>query len=208
MADFVTLFFLFFVYHFTYTSINIRKKLIISVPYFILAAFSLFGDMKYILPYFDSETCDYNTTGSIIFYSYFLDVVYSFWATFILIRHYKNRIIPMVTKSQIKVLISAIWFFTVWNIFYEEICKISFLNGHLVDITPHFILGNLFFVSLIAFAIIKKDLFEFNNVLTCGFTIAIWTFAFLVLLFFPMSMVSSFLAIVSYLALMLIFWKM
>lgn len=208
LASFVNLFFLFFAYHFTYTPISKKKKLIISIPYLIAVAVSIFADIKYVNPYFDVRTCNVSDAGPIIFYLYLLGIIYSVWATFILLRYYRNRIIPMVTRSQIKVLISAIWFFVGWNIFYEEIGRIGFLNGYFSEISPHFILGNLFFVSLIAFAIIKKDLFELNNVLTCGFTIAIWTLTFLIALFFHMGIVSSILAIVSYSALMLIFWKM
>ena len=110
----------------------------------------------------------------------------------------------MINKFQIKILISAIWFFVVWNMMYEGIGKFNIS----IDITPHFIIGNLLFVSLIAFAIIKKDLFEFRNVFLDWFTIFLWSILFAGLFIFAANPFVMILCAVAYAALLLIFFRM
>jgi hypothetical protein len=109
---------------------------------------------------------------------------------------------------QIKILIPAIWFFALSNILSEEIYRIGFLMGSYFDNTPIFIISNLFFVSLIAFVIIRKELFEFPVVITSHYTIVIWTLIFLGFLFFYSNLTLVILAAIFYAALMYIFWKM
>ena len=111
-------------------------------------------------------------------------------------------------KSQLRILISSAAFFAVWNIVNEEVSRISTLGNNSIEIAPYFVVGNLFFVSMIAFSIIKKNLFEFRNVLTIGFTLFIWTGIFFLLIFFSANPQMTIISIVAYVALLIIFWKM
>lgn len=200
MADFAVLFFLYFAYHFTYTKINFKKKIVLAIPYIILA---ILGYTKYAFDFFDPNTCDY-ISGSLIYYLFSLDIIYAFWATRILLGYSRNPITPMIQKKQVKLLISAIWFFVVWSMIYEGIGKFNFP----VDITPHFVVGNLFFISLIAFAIIKRDLFGFKNVLLDWFTIFLWSIVFAIFFIFSTSPFAIIMFAIAYILLLVIFWKM
>ncbi len=205
MADFIVLFFLYFSYHLVRKNITIKQKFIFAIPYIILAASPFIFN---IFSYYDPETCSYNASPIIMFYLYFLDIIYASWATYILVKNRNNSNCNILVPFQIKILIPAIWFFVIWGIFYEEIYRISFSLGSLIDNTPYFIIGNLFFVSLIAFAIIRKELFEFPAVPTTQFAIVIWTLIFLGLIFFYANLTLIILAVIFYAILMYIFWKM
>lgn len=202
---FLFLFFLYFSYAFARIIIDLKTKLLFALPLVPILALMF---TKYNIQYFNYSNCDYAYHPAMAFCLYFIALLYSIWSIIILRKHYKNPITPYQERSQTKVLILAISFFTLWGIFYEEIGRISLLNGSYIDITPHFVCGNLFFVSLIAFAIIKNDLFEFNEIPRTWLIITIWSFIFLLMLLFPMSVTSTIICASFYIILMIIFWKM
>lgn len=205
MADLIFLFFLYFTYHFTNTEISTKKKYLLAIPYFFLLilAFS-----KYNIQFFNDSDCNYAHTKFINSYLYFFEFLYTGWASYLLIKHYRNPLTPYQAKLQIKILLPAVWLFIIWIAIYEEMNRISFLNNYYIDNTPHFIIGNLFFVSLIAFAIIKKDLFEFCTIPLNWLVIFIWSLIFAGMFAFPMNTNSIMISAVAYVALMIIFLKM
>lgn len=203
-AELVVLFFLYFSYHFVNAEINFKKKLLFSIPYIIIAAIAFFTN---IFSYFSTENCDY-VLGPIIYSALSINIIYAIWSSQILLKYYRNPSNNFFIKQQIRILIGAIWFYVLWNIFFESVGIVGYYLGSYIETTPHIIIGNLFFVSLIAFAIIKKDLFQFNTVLTTIFTIVLWSLMFLGLLIFPMSLGNIAMFAVFYAFLMFIFWKM
>lgn len=205
MADFIILFFLYFAYNFTKTEIALKKKLLLAIPFLIAFMIPFFFN---IFSYFNEENCDYILEPAILYLTFAIDIVYAFMATRILVKYYKNPMTLVFNKHQAPVLIGALWFFIFWNIFHEFLAIGSFNLGNYIENTPHFIVGNLAFVSLIAFAIIKRDLFRFNTVFTIIFSIIIWTLLFLGLFLFPISLGNIIMFAVFYAILMLIFWKM
>ncbi len=205
MSDLTYLFFVYFAYYLTRTKITFKQKILFAIPYIILPflAFS-----KYNLAVFNPENCDYSHSLFIGLYLYFFEIFYASWATYILIKKCNNFNCNILVPFQIKILIPAIWFFAIWNILSEEIYRISFSLGSYIDNTPHFIIGNLFFVSLIAFAIIRKELFEFPIVITNHYTVVVWTLIFLGFIFFYSNLTLIVLAAIFCAVLMYIFWKM
>lgn len=199
MSDLIVLFFLFFTYHFTYTKISLKKKFLLSIPYILLA---ILGHSSLAFRYFDINTCDY-VGGPLLCFALILDVVYMYLVTRVLMRYYRNPIIPLVSRRQTRLLIFAGWFFVIWSVIYETIGMID-----ASDITPYYIVGNLFFVSLIAFAIIKKDLFEFRNTLTSLFVVFLWILLFAGLLFFATTPFVFGMCAIAYVILMILFFKM
>ena len=205
MADLIFPFFLFFSYHFTNTKITLKKKLFFFVPYFLLLVLAF---TKYNFEFYDTRDCNYAHSAFIYAYLFFFEFFYSLWITYALAKNYRNTKDPVAAKLQIKILIPAIWFFVIWGIIYEEIDRISFLNNNYIDTTPHFIIGNLFFVSLIAFAIIKGNLFNFRSVLLDWVVIFLWTFLFAGFFIFATNPLVIIMSAIAYVILMFIFWKM
>lgn len=199
----IFLFFLFFSYEFIRKPLHYFEKFIFAIPYIILVplTFSDYGTHIY-----NVRTCDF-IEGPLIFYSYAISVIYSFWSTRVLISKYKDLTTPHQIRSQIKVLVSAVWFACIWIVAFEEIFRISILAGRIFDISPFFMIGELFFMSLIAFAIIKLDLFNFNTVPTTIFAIFLWSAIFISIVFLQMDVLFSLIAAILYVILLLIFWK-
>jgi hypothetical protein len=204
LFSFIFLFFLFFAYSFARKRINIAQKWVMAIPFVLMIPLAFTG---YNARIFSASTCDF-VEGPLIFYSYILNAVYAAWATKILIEKYQDLTTPRQLRSQIKILIWALWFAWIWIAVFEEIFRISMLNNMVFDISPYFIIGDLFFVSLIAFAIIKCDLFNFNTVPTGAFTYVLWTAIFVSILFFEVNMLFTLVAAIFYVILLLIFWKL
>lgn len=200
----IALFFLYFSYHFANIKIPFKRKLILAIPSFALAglAFSPFN-----LQVFNTDDCYYAHTWFISFYTYFFELFYIILATKILLKYAKDPTNYFLIKHQVRILVGAIWFSIIWDIVYEEIDRITFFSESYVESTPFFIVGMLFFVSLIAFAIIKRDLFRFNTVLTTVFSIILWTLIFIGMFLFPLSIENMVLFALSYIFLMIVFWK-
>ena len=196
----IYLFFLYFSYHFAYRKINWKQKVIYALPFIPLI---LLIPSKYNLGIFNNE-CDY-TDGPLVYYVYFLELLYSFWSSWILIEYYKNPVITRTTKRQIKILVLAILAYAIWNIAYEELGNRFFMSN---ATSPYYITCNLFFVSIIAFTMIKKDLFEFQNVLLDWFTVFLWSILFAGLFIFATNPFVMILCAVAYAALLLIFFRM
>lgn len=205
LVDLIFLFFLYFSYHFTHTKIDLGKKLVLALPCVALSFLAFSG---YAFEVFNVDDCYYAQGKLISFYTYFLEIFYVILSTRLLIRYYKKPDLYFLIKHQTRILIGAIWFFVLWNIIFGEIDRISFFSDSYIESTPHFIIGIFFFVSLIAFAIIKRELFEFDTVLTKTFTLFLWSLIFLGMLLFHMSVGITVMFVSFYIALMYIFWKM
>jgi hypothetical protein len=200
----IFLFFLYFSYEFVRKKINNAQKWIMATPFLLLIPLIF---TNYNTKIFNASTCDF-VEGPLIFYSYILNALYAAWATKILIEKRQDLATPRQVRAQIKILISALWFAWIWITVFDEIFRISTLNNAIFDISPYFIIGDLFFVSLIAFAIIKCDLFNFNTVPTAAFTYILWTAIFVSIIFFEVSMLFTMVAAIFYVILLLIFWKL
>ena len=74
--------------------------------------------------------------------------------------------------------------------------------------TPNFVIGNLFFVSLIAFASIRRNLFEFDESLLDWFTVFLWSILFSGLFIFAESPAVIITCAIAYAVLMVTFFRM
>lgn len=204
LANFIVLFYLYFSYHFTYTPITAKKKFLLAIPFIISGLITLFSDFHFVISDFNLESCDY-IPGKNIFITYFLQVTYAILATRILWKRYKDNVADLIAKSQIKVLISAIWFFVIWCIIYEEIGKWTYFSDSFMEISPHFVIGNLFFVSLIGFAMIKKNLFGGAGILKTGLVVFIWSAIFFGMFVFGTNIFVTIMTVIFYIILMKLF---
>ncbi len=59
LSNFVILFYLYFVYYFTYTPISQKKKKLLAIPLIISGLITLFSDFHFVISDFNPETCDY-----------------------------------------------------------------------------------------------------------------------------------------------------
>lgn len=207
LANFVLLFYLYFTYYFTYTPLSRIRKILLAIPLVISGLITLFSNFHFVISDFDPETCNY-IPGINIYITYAISIAYAYLATRVLLKSYNDRKTSLFSKSQAKVLISAVWFFAIWNIIYEEIGKATYYSDYFIEISPHFIIGNLFFISLIAVAIIRNNLFEFNNVLRSWVAIAIWSLIFFLMFLFLTSVHVFIICVAAYIALLIVFWKM
>lgn len=203
LFSFIFLFFLYFSFEFTRRRFSFREKIVYAIPFFAIFPF-VFTDLNVWTR--DAGSCDF-IEGPLFFYSYIVNAIYACFSTKILFEKYKDLATPHQVRSQIRILIIALWFAWIWITFFEEIFRISMLRGSAIDISPYFVVGILFFISLIAFAIIKSDLFNFNTVPTETFSIIIWSAIFMSLLFFQENILSMLISAILYVILLLIFWK-
>jgi len=199
----IYLFFLYFSYHFSGQKINWKQKIKYALP---LIPLILLIPTKYNIKIFNNE-CDY-AHGIIIYYVYFLELLYTAWASCVLVKYYREAKGEYEIKAQIRVLVSAIWIFAILSIAYEEVGIISVLNNSFIEISPYFIVSNLFFISLIAFAIIKKDLFKFSETLLDWFTVFLWSLLFAGLFIFAESPAIIVTCAIAYAVLMVTFFRM
>jgi hypothetical protein len=200
MVALILLFFLYFSYYFTQRKIELKNRLPMAVPCFILIILSF---TNYAFDAFNISDCYYAEGKWISFFSYIIEIFYAIWASNVLLKYYHKPDGNLLIQNSIKFLVPALGFFVVWNIIFREIDRIIYIES-----TPHFITGTLFFISIIAFAIIKKDFFEFPVVITNHYTVVVWTLIFLGFLFFYSNLTLISLAVIFYIILMYIFWKM
>lgn len=201
----IPLLFVYFSYHYTHTELKKKTKLLLALPVAVLAIFAF---SKYAFDVFNVDDCFYAEGKWISFASYLLEIFYTIWAVRVLVKYYRLPQGNIIIDNSIRILVPAFCFYTVWNIVFSEIDRISFYTNSYIESTPHFITGTLFFISLIAFAIIKKDFFEFPMVITSHYTVVVWTLIFLGFIFFYSNLTLVILAAVFYVILMIIFWKM
>jgi len=205
MVALTALFFLYFSYYFTQRKIELKNRLLMAIPCFILIILSF---TRYAFDVFNVSDCFYALGKGISFYSYIIDIIYAVWASAVLLKYYRKPDGNLLIQNPIKFLVPALGFFIAWNIIFGEIDRISFYSNTYIESTPHFITGTLFFISIIAFAIIKKDFFEFPVVITSHYTVVVWTLIFLGFIFFYSNLTLIALAVIFYIILMYIFWKM
>lgn len=203
LADFFFLFFLYFAYDLVEKELSWKKKLLFALPLLstLIAVFGGFG-----VGNFDQNACYYDI-GWYIFPSLFLNLVYSIWASIILIKKYPYDLGCYKSKSQVRMLVFAIMFFVLWNLAYEAIDVLNVTTGPGFDISSYFILGNLFFVFLIAFCVIEYDLFDFGVVPRKWLMFTITSVIFGGMFILSQDKIFSALLVIFYVSIVWMFWR-
>jgi hypothetical protein len=202
IIDFFFLFFLYFSYSFVGKKLSQRKKVFFALP-LLVTVFAIAGN--YGIGTVDELDCSYNFSWLIIF-SLIFSFVYSTWASAVLLRRYYHPTVNYKTKLQIKVLVFAIILSVMWGIAYEIVDILSISHEWGIEISPYFILGNLFFIALIIFNIIEYDLFDFDVLPQKWFTFAVLTTIFGGMFFLALTPIVFLCILLFYSTIMWIFW--
>jgi hypothetical protein len=202
LADFFFLFFLYFAYYFVGEDLTAEKRIILALP-LSLTAIAVIGGFG--VGTFEKDTCGYDVDWY-IFPSLFLNLAYSVWASFVLLKKYRCPSVHYNMKSQIRVLVFAIMFFVLWSLAYEAVDVFSVMEEVGIEISPYFILGNLFFISLIAFAIIEYDLFDFGLIPRKWFAFAILSAIFGGMFFLSLTPMFYLFLLLFYIGTIWVFW--
>lgn len=206
MLVFIALFFLYFSYYFSGREISLKKKAILVVPFLPFFAF-MFSDYNLFLV--DASTCDFGE-GKLNWYAYLVAIVYVSWSVIILLRKYKEKDANFQVKGQIRILVASIIFLTLWLIFFLIIgnyVDVELRSLHLEkEITSFMMLGVMFFISLIAFAVTRYWLFKMKIISTKVLVTILWMILFIMLFFIERSFIYSVIAFVMYLFLIVVFW--
>jgi hypothetical protein len=179
-----------------------KKKLVFALP-LSFTVFAVAG--KYAIGSVDLDTCEY-ALGWYIYPSLFLNLTYAIWASTVLLRKYFNPFVWHNKKKQIRVLVFAIMSFVSWSILYEALDVFRIAEKMEIDISPYFILGNLFFLTLMTFAIIEYDLFDFRILPRKWFAFSILSVIFWGMFFLTLAPVFYSILLVFYVAVIWIFW--
>ncbi|HCU70714.1 MAG TPA: hypothetical protein DIC35_03080 [Candidatus Moranbacteria bacterium] len=202
LVDFFFLFFLYFAYALIGKDLNWKKKLIFALPIFI-TVFLVVGN--YGMGNVEPLYCDYDS-GWVIYYSLFIDLVYSVWASAILIKEYLRPLAFYKTKLQIKVLVFTIISFILLNIAYETVDIFRVMDKLNIEISPYYVLVNLFFLVLMIFNIIEYDLFEFSSVPRRWFAFSVLSVIFLGMFFLSLTPLFYFILLIFYIMIIWMFW--
>jgi hypothetical protein len=202
LADFFFLFFLYFSYYFVGENLTAKKRIILALP-LLLTLISVIGGFG--VGTFEKDTCGYDVDWY-IFPSLFLNLAYSVWASSVLLKKYRRPSVYYNMKSQIRVLVFAIMFFVLWSLAYEAVDVFSVMEEVGIEISPYFILGNLFFISLIAFAIIEYDLFDFGLIPRKWFAFAILSAIFGGMFFLSLTPMLYLFLLLFYVGTIWVFW--
>ena len=204
LIDFFFLFFLYFSYDFAGEKLNQKRKLFFALP-LLVTIFSVVSG--YGIGKIDSDTCFYESDW-LIYYGLSIDLIYSIWASAVLIRKYKDPMILYKEKIQIKLLIFTIMFFILWSIAYEAVNIISVMKNLNIENSPYFILGNLFFIILMIFNTMECDLFEFNLIPGKWFAFSIFSAVFLGMFFLSLTPMFYLILLIFYIVIVWIFLRM
>lgn len=201
---FMVLFFLYFTYHFTGQEISLRKKIILAVPFLPILVF-LFG--KYNMIVVNASDCTF-TNGPLYSYAYLLATIYTIWAIVVLIRKHREETTPPNLKFQIKILISDIAFLVLWMIFFFVRGNQANLKGIDIEaeVSSFLILGVMFFIAVIVYAIYKGALFQISRLSKNIFVGVLWAILFLIIFVIQPGTAFSIVAFLLYLFLITIFW--
>lgn len=202
LEDFFYLFFFYFAYTIVGKELSWKKKLIFALPVFV-TVFLVVGN--YGMGNVEPLYCDYNL-GWVIYYSLSINLLYSVWASVILLKEYSRPLAFYKTKLQIRVLVFAIMSFVISNIIYEAIDVLSISEKWDIEISPYYILINLFFIALISFAIIEHDLFEFSAVPRRWFAFSVLSVVFWGMFFLSLTPMFYFILLIFYVMVIWIFW--
>ncbi|HCU70722.1 MAG TPA: hypothetical protein DIC35_03120 [Candidatus Moranbacteria bacterium] len=202
LVDFFYLFFLYFAYAMVGKELGWKKKLVFALP-LSLTVFAV--AKKYAIGSVDPETCEY-ALGWYIYVSLFLNLAYALWASMILLRKYFDPFIWHNKKKQIRILVFAIMSFVLWSIAYEALDLFRIAEKMQIDISPYFILGNLFFLTLIVLAVIEYELFDFKVLPRKWFVFSIFSAIFWGMFFLTLTPVFYSILLIFYVAIIWIFW--
>ena len=202
LMDFFYLFFLYFSYAMAGEELSWKKKLMFALP----LSLTVFAVVKgYAIGSVNLETCEY-ALGWYIYPSLFLNLIYAIWASAVLLKKYFNPFIWHNKKRQIKILVISIMTFVSWSIFYEALDVFRIAEKMQIDISPYFILGNLFFMALMIFAIIEYDLFDFRILPRKWFAFAVLSVIFWGMFFLTLAPIFYSILLIFYVAVIWIFW--
>ncbi|MFZ2193417.1 MAG: hypothetical protein WAV31_04205 [Candidatus Moraniibacteriota bacterium] len=204
LIDSFFIFFLYFAYDFAGEKLSQKRKLIFALPLFV-TIFSVISG--YGIGHMENDTCIYKP-GWLIYYSLPFNLIYSIWASVVLIRKYKDPILLYRTKSQIKPLVLAIMFFVLWTIVYEVMNILSEMKKLNIEISSYFVLGNLFFITLIIFNIAECDLFEFKLIARKWFILVVFSIIFFGMFFLSLVPMFYLILLIFYIVTVWVFLKM
>ncbi len=202
LVDFFFLFFLFFSYDLAGKKLTWQKKGLLALPLgvtvFAVASGQGIGSVE-------AQTCAYQS-GWVIVSSLCLDLGYVIGSVAVLLQKFRQPLAYYKTKLQIKVLVFAIASFVLWNIAYEMVDMLKAAEKWDIEISPYFILGNLFFVALMVFTIIEYDLFDFETLPRKWFAFAILSVIFGGMFFLALTPMFHFILAAFYVTVVWIFW--
>jgi len=157
LTSLALLFFLFFSYSFRNQSLNLRKKILFSIPFWPIAVLLFTNLNEYII---DSSSCYYQY-GPLLWYIYLIVLLYTIWSIIILLKGYKKNV-DIKTKKQIKLIIGAIIFVVVWFIILVGLSNSSFVKNLPGNLDDYFFIsvpiGIVIFIALLTYAITRYQM--------------------------------------------------
>jgi signal transduction histidine kinase len=148
------IFFLYFAYSFVGDKLNLKKKLLLALP-FVPVVFLSFTDYNLIINPRNCET----TVGPLYLYVAVIDVIYLSFSTFILLRGYRIGVDDSM-KSSIRLIIDSIIFLVIWFLGYSLIIEFAITSGLGDSISQFAPFGMVIFIGMLAYAIPKYRLFN------------------------------------------------
>lgn len=198
------LFLLYFSYSFSGMKISLRKKLLLTVPFIPIIALT-FSDYNFTIT--DARNCTFEY-GNLIWYVYLVGITYTAWSMVILIKKYRDKATSYKVKNQIRTLAIAFAFIVAWIIIFNIIG--DWATSQNIDIeeqtTSFFMLGMMFFISLLSFAITRYSLFKFNMISTKALVTVLWMILLVMMFFLGGGIAYMAAAFMMYLFLIVVFW--
>lgn len=201
---FFLLYFLYFAHYFSEKELSRKKKIILALPIVPIVAL-LFT--KYNVYLIDASRCN-EGEGWLNWYAYLVAVIYAIWSIALFLEKYRDKSTSYQVRNQIKILIISIAYIVLWTILFLIIGNYTRSRGNIIDeeITSFSLLGVMFFISLISFAITKYWLFKFRITSTKALVTILWMILLIMLFFINKSIAYSVVAFILYSILLLIFW--
>lgn len=201
---FFPLYFLYFAHYFSGKELSRKKKIIIALP---LVPIVVLLFTKYNVYPIDASKCN-DGEGLLHWYAYLVAIIYAIWAIILFLKKYRDKATSYQVKNQIKILIISIIYIVLWIIISLIIGNYTRSRGNIIDeeITSFSLLGIMFFISLLSFAITKYSLFKFKITSTKALVTILWMILLVMLFFINKSIAYSVVAFILYSILLLIFW--
>jgi signal transduction histidine kinase len=164
------MFFLFFTYSFVDAELNKKKKVLSFLPFIPIFVF-MFSDAN--MNFVDFEKCQMGF-GSLYYYVYLLLIVYIGWSIFVLFKQFRKKEVVFVKKQQLKLVIGAIAFYSIWFLFSMIATQFSVQWGwgdYIFLYTP---IGMGIFIVILTYAITKYQFLKIKLVTAQALTYSIW----------------------------------
>lgn len=205
LISIMTLFFLYFTYHFTEREIDAKKKILLALPFLPIFIF-LFTDYNFAI--FNAADCGF-TQGPLFYYVYFIAFLYMIWAVVLLIKKYVSETTSANIKLQTRILMLDIALFIFWIIFFAIVENYAILGNNDEfenEVSSFFLLGIMVFIAVLVYAIYKGALLELSKLSKNIFVGVLWAILFLIIFVIQPGTTFSIAAFVLYLFLITIFW--